>query len=210
MTSKTQTWRSNIQLQVIVEHCLKQRPQPSSQSLFFLWFIFIIVTDICLISHYISDLQMFCFRSIKYFIDSPCFCRLPDNDRRLVLWVCVRGGRRQEVPPSWCPGSDGTGAHCTSCLGPNGIPSITTEIQVLAPTPGLFDSALFLSCFYLFNISPTLPIKSTCSSRQNNKDFVFFFTGLPVPFVCLYFYLTVEVYTVAPFALYVWFYKKVN
>lgn len=104
-----------------------------------------------------------------------CLRRLPDNDRRLVLWVCVRGGSGQEIPRSWCPGSDAAGACCTSCLGPNGIPSITPEIQVLAPTPGLFDSALFLSCFYLFNISPTLPMKTACSSRENNKDFVFFF-----------------------------------
>lgn len=109
------------------------------------------------------------------FFPLVCLCRLPDNDGWLVFWVCVWGGRRQEVSPSWCPGRDATRAHYTSCLGPNGFPGIATEIQVLTPTPGLFDSALFLSCFYLFNISPTLPINTACSSRQNNKDFVFFF-----------------------------------
>lgn len=117
-----------------------------------------------------------------------CPCRLPDHDGRLVLRVRVRSGGWQEVPLPWCPWSNATGARCTSCLGPNGCPGITTEIQVLTSTSGLFDSALFLGCFYLSNISPTPPSKTACSSRQNNKDFVFFFTGLPVSFVYLYFF----------------------
>lgn len=81
-------------------------------------------------------------------------CRLPHHDGRLVLRVCVRGGGRQKVPPSWCRGSDATGPHCTSCLGPNGSTGITVEIQVLTPTSGQFDSALVLCCFYLSQYFP--------------------------------------------------------
>lgn len=88
-----------------------------------------------------------------------CLCRLPHYDGRLVLRVCVWGGGRQEVPLPWCPGSDATGAHCTSCLGPNGSPGVTTEI--LSPTSGLFDSALFLGCFYLSDISPHTSIRDS-------------------------------------------------
>lgn len=125
--------------------------------------------------------------------------RLPDHDRRLVLRVCVRGRGRQEVPGPGSPGCDESGAYCTSCLGSDGSPGVNTEIQVLAPTSGLFDSALFLGCFYLFNISPTPPSKTASSSRQNNKDFVFFFTGLPVYFVYLHFSHRHVHHTVASF-----------
>ncbi|MEQ2295828.1 hypothetical protein AMECASPLE_018587 [Ameca splendens] len=54
---------------------------------------------------------------------------LPHYEGRLVLRVCLRGGGRQEVPLLGCPGRDATGAHCTSCVGPNGSISINPEIQ---------------------------------------------------------------------------------
>lgn len=130
--------------------------------------------------------EMFCFhfQAAQLFSCFSLFlCRLPDNDRWLVLWVCVRGGGRQAVPPRRCPGSDAKGARRTSRLGPNGIPGIARETQVLAPPSGQFDSALFLSCFYLSNISPTPSSKTACTSRKIIKILFSFFNRLLLSFV---------------------------
>ena len=89
--------------------------------------------------------------------NNVCLFRLPDHDGRLVFRVCLRGGGRQEVPAPGCPGRDAAGTHCTSCLGPDGSPGITREIQFLAPTSGLFDSALVPRLLLPLQTSPALP-----------------------------------------------------
>lgn len=131
-------------------------------------------------------IQDWCFISlfIKAERFSSSLCRLLDHDRRLVLWVCLWGGRRQEVSSPRCPRSDATGAYHTSCLGSNGIIGLNTYKSIFLPnlTPPQSLAA------FIPNISPAPPSETACSFRKIIKDFVVFFTGLLVSICLLYFY----------------------